>query len=366
MQSQLRARLLAVFLLLSWAVSISHAGELRIEKTFTQADGVASDTVLAIFEDSHGTMWFGTTEGVTRYDGTHFHTFTTADGLAADIVGLIFEERQGLLWFGTGVTFLKANMITGQGVSRYDGQTFHVFTPADGLGGKTVSDIFEDNTGTFWFATNGVSRYDGATFNTLMMDGPTGMNVLPEWWDDVRAIAQDAAGNFWFGSDAGLSHYNVQTAQHRYFAVDTAFAPFEVMGHQETGHLTDLQFDANGNLWISQEQGLCRYDGKALVRFPRSEVLPMNRVVRILQDSRGTLWFTGVHQELIMHETETDVSAELRVTGTGVSIYNGETFENFSTGAGLPHPHVRSVFEGKDGKLWFATDAGVALGVYVP
>ena len=365
MQRDLRTILLAMLLPIYWAVGISDAGELLIEKTFTQADGLANDTVLAVFEDSHGTMWFGTTAGVTRYTGTHFHTFTTEDGLAAAIVGLIFEDKQGQLWFGTGLTFLKAGMILGQGISRYDGQKIHIFTTADGLGGKTVRDIFEDDTGTLWFATDGVSRYDGETFHTLWMEGPMGMNVLPEWWNDVRAIAQDANGHFWFGSDAGLSYYNVKTAQCRYFAVDEKLAPFKTMGHQPTGHVTALQFDANENLWISQEQGLCRYDGKTLVRFPHSEALPMNRIVNILRDSRGNLWFTGATQEPVMHETETGLRVEIREEGAGVSVYNGETFQNFSTDDGLPHPHVRSVFEGKDGKLWFATDAGAALGVYV-
>ena len=82
MQKRLYTIGLAVFLLSSWIVPIAHTAELTIEKTLTQADGLASNTVLTIFEDSHDTMWFGTTDGVTRYDGENFRTFTTEDRIS--------------------------------------------------------------------------------------------------------------------------------------------------------------------------------------------------------------------------------------------------------------------------------------------
>ena len=88
-----------------------------------------------------------------------------------------------------------------KGVSRYDGHTFRIFTTADGLAYDTVKDIVEDKTGTLWFATGfGVSQYDGENFDNLTLNGPMGMQVLPESWNDISAIAQDTAGNFWFAT----------------------------------------------------------------------------------------------------------------------------------------------------------------------
>ena len=58
-------------------VTFARAAELRIEKTITQADGLVSNTVLTVFEDSQGVMWFGTLNGVTRYTQESFQTFTT-------------------------------------------------------------------------------------------------------------------------------------------------------------------------------------------------------------------------------------------------------------------------------------------------
>ncbi|MCY3739988.1 MAG: hypothetical protein OXH00_03100 [Candidatus Poribacteria bacterium] len=407
MQKQFHVIWFVVFLSLNWIVSIPDAAELKIEKTLTQADGLASNTVLTVFEDSLGTMWFGTTDGVTRYDGENFRTFTTEDGLARNTVGLIFEDQQGMLWFADGVLshFLERGkpmdmswmetplseldldiqpyrettketrrVVPLKGVSRYDGQAFKIFTTADGLARDTIKDIFEDKAGTLWFATSsGVSQYDGEKFNAITVNGPMGMNVLPDWWGQITAIAQDTVGNFWFGSTAGITYYNVQKSHFRYFAVDSDFAPFQEMGQSPNTSITDLQFDAKENLWMSrdgmdeEDSGIRRYNGNKLTIFPQSEALPMNSVDNIMKDSSSNLWFTGVKNlPSTLNETEESISMVYNVVNTGVSVHNGERFQNFNTDDGLPSNRVWSVFEDSKGKLWFATDAGAAVGVYLP
>ena len=405
MRKQLHAIWLVLFLLSNWVAAVAHTAELKIEKTLTQADGLASNTVLAIFEDSRGTMWFGTTDGLTRYDGKDFRTFTKKDGLAHNTIGLIFEDRHGMLWLGDGVissilerektmdmTWMETPLselditlydetpaetikpIRLKGVNRYDGYAFRTFTTVDGLAYDVVKDIVEDGTGTLWFATPfGASRYDGEKFENLTVKGPMGMNVFPDAWNRIAAIAQDTAGNFWFGSDAGISYYNIQTSGFRYFAVDPSFTPFQEMRESRTAHITDLQFDAKENLWMSRDgtseenSGIHRYDGKKLTIFPQNEELPMNSVNNIMQDSSGNLWFTGVKKlPPKLNETEDSISMVFPEVESGISVYNGETFQNFNKDEGLPSSRVWSVFEDSSGKLWFATDAGVAVGVYLP
>ena len=407
MKKRLSLIILTVLLLSNWIVSVAHAAALKIEKTLTQADGLVSNTVLTVFEDSHGVMWFGTTDGVTRYDGKNFRTFTTEDGLARNTIGLIFEDRHGMLWFADGVlsNFLERGkpmdmswmetplseldldiqpyqetteetrrVVPLKGVSRYDGEKFRIFTTGDGLARDTIKDIFEDKAGTLWFATSsGVSRYDSEKFNNIIANGPMGMNVLPDWWNQITAIAQDTVGNFWFGSTAGITYYNVQKSDFRYFAVDADFAPFQEMGQSPNANITDLQFDQKENLWMSRDgmdkenSGIRRYNGKKLTTFPQSEALPMNSVDNIMQDSSGNLWFTGVKNlPPTLNETEERVSMVYNVVNVGVSVYNGETFQNFNTDDGLPSNRVWSVFEDSSGKFWFATDAGIAVGVYLP
>ena len=405
MKKHLFPIILIALLLSNWTISVAQAAELKIEKVLTETEGLASNTVLTIFEDNHGAMWFGTTDGLTRYDGENFHTFTTEDGLAQNTIGLIFEDRRGMLWFGDGIlsSVLKREKamdmswmetplselditphhetqaetikpIRLKGVNRYDGHAFRIFTTADGLAYDTVKDIVEDKTGTLWFATGfGVSQYDGKNFDNLTLNGPMGMNVLPESWNQITAIAQDTAGNFWFGSTVGITYYNLKTSDFRHFAVDPDFSPFQEMREAGTAHITDLLFDTKQNLWMSQDgtdeesSGIRRYDGKKLTIFPQSEALPMNSVNNIMQDSSGNLWFTGVKKlPPKLNETEDNISMTFPEAESGVSVYNGKTFQNFNKDDGLPSNQVWSVFEDSSGKLWFATDAGVAVGGYLP
>ena len=402
MKKRLYLIILIAFLWLSWVVPVAYTAELNIEKTLTAADGLASNTVLTVFEDSHGNMWFGTNNGLTRYDGESFRTFTTEDGLTRNTIGLIFEDQHGMLWFGDGVLssvlesgksidmswvetplseldldiqpYHETTEETRNVVSRYDGQAFKIFTTADGLPDDTVKDIFEDKAGTLWFATSlGLSQYNGEKFNNIVMDGPMGMEVLPHWWNQIKTIAQDTAGNFWFGSTAGVSYYNVQTSGFRYFAVDEDFTPFQEMGKAQNTPIMALQFDEQDNLWMSQDgfgdenAGIRRYDGKKLMTFPQSEALPMNSVSNIMLDSSGNLWFTGVKNlPQKLDETGDSVRMTFPKTESGVSVHNGETFQNFDTDDGLPSNRVWSVCEDSKGQLWFATNAGVAVGVYLP
>ncbi len=404
MQKRLHTIWLAVFLLLLHStVSVAYTAELKIEKILTKTDGLASNTVLTVFEDNHGTMWFGTTDGITRYDGENFRTFTTEDGLSRNTTGLIFQDRHGMLWFANGVVLstlergksidmsymamplselakeleneIPTETLTPtppRGVSRYDGDMFRIFTPADGLLRDNVKDILEDKTGMLWFATaSGVNRYEAESFTGMAFNGPMGMDILPDWWNQVTTITQDTAGNFWFGSTAGITYYNVQTSDFRYF--DINLISFQEIEKPRTGNVTALQFDAGDNLWICREgmgdesSGIRRYNGEVLVSFPQSEALPMNTVHNILLDTSGNLWFAGTKKlPPTLHDTEERLTMTYAEAGVGVSVYNGETFQNFDTNDGLPSNTVWSVFEDSRGKLWFATDAGAAVGVYLP
>ena len=154
MKKQLGLIILVAFLLLNWIVFTAHTAELRIEKTLTQADGLASNTVLTVFEDSHGTMWFGTTDGVTRYDGKHFQTFTTEDGLARNTIGLIFEDRQGALWFADGM--LSSLLDRGKPMDMS-----YMAMPLSELAKEIDNEILAETGPPAPLKLNGVSRYDG-------------------------------------------------------------------------------------------------------------------------------------------------------------------------------------------------------------
>ena len=155
---------------------------------FTTTEGSIDECVNVIRRAPDGALWFGTSSGVSRYDGEHLVRFTTEDGLPAGVCS-IHEGPDGVLWFGTG------------GVSRYDGETFVNFTTEDGLVHDAVHAIHRTPDGLLWFGTSrGVSLYDGASWALLdIQDGLAG-NI-------VKAIYEDSDGSLLFGTNGGVTRY---------------------------------------------------------------------------------------------------------------------------------------------------------------
>jgi ligand-binding sensor domain-containing protein len=136
-------------------------------------------------------MWFGTYDGLSRYDGKEFVNFTTKDGLAGNWVSSIHSDRDGMLWLG----------IKG-GVSQYDGNQFVNFTQKDGLAGNWVRTIYQDQDGILWFGAygGGVSGYDGTAWTSLdTRDGLVDNRIF--------SIDPDLDGTLWFSTWEGLTRY---------------------------------------------------------------------------------------------------------------------------------------------------------------
>jgi len=91
---------------------------------------LVDNIVLSIAIDSTGNKWFGTSEGISRFDGTDWTTYTTDDGLVCNFVNSIAIDSDGNIWFGTN-----------HGVSSLDGVNWTVYDKSDGLANDEVSSI---------------------------------------------------------------------------------------------------------------------------------------------------------------------------------------------------------------------------------
>jgi len=303
-------------------------------RSYTTLDGLAHNTVYAIYGDPDGVIWFGTEGGVSRYDGRGFKNFSVRDGLAGNCVDAICRAHDGAIWFGT----------RGGGVSRYDGKAFVNFTEEDGLAYNDVRAICCAPNGDLWFGTHGgISRYDGRGMgdfphfiNFRKEDGLTHNGV------HANAIHCDPDGVLWFGTEEGVFRYDGERfTNFRYDGKNFTESITEEAPEDVQNWISSIHRDHNGSLWISiQSVGLLLYDGGKFVKLANEYGFPQGSIPLIQSGPDGTVWF-GTFD-------------------AGVSRYDGETFVNFVEEDGLISQRVRSMHIDSSGGIWFGTEGGVS------
>ena len=332
---------------------------------YTVFDGLAGMYVEDIYQDRHGLLWIGTTDGgVSRFDGAHFDTFGLSDGLPHLTVTTIVEDADGRLLFGT----------FGGGIAAYDGRGFQVYTTehglpsndifglqpqADGsvrvltmagigrfvegqcveciteLAGKPLGLVYDmaiDATGTIWLATLewGIISLDGRRMST-------GNDAMQWPWN----FAQDAAGNLWIafryvGTEVVVGRYDPASQQFELIRVDDGAEGAEVVQHG-TRH---VRVDDRGRLWLSR-RGVLVYDGEEW--HPFSAGLPdvhFSDTRLTYEDSEGNIW--------------------VGLWGGGLIFCDPISIQLYDKKDGLPDSEVRCLREDQEGRIWIGTTGGLA------
>lgn len=252
--------------------------------------GLSHNTVYAIVQDRQGYLWFGTQDGLSRYDGYHFteyrHDPDDPQTLSDNAVLALYVDRSGSLWAGTR-----------QGLNRLDegGRAFVRYRqdPSDpqSLGGKEVRAILEDRAENLWVGTleGGLSRLDrkSQAFTHFRHD-PGDPSSLSD--NSVLALYEDRSGTLWIGTQSGglnsldpangtITRYEMDPANLDRFPVKAIFE------------------DSQGRLWIGSDgSGLHWLDrtSQTFTSFRNdpddASTLIDNRVQTILEDGAGRLW----------------------------------------------------------------------------
>ncbi|MFA6152100.1 MAG: two-component regulator propeller domain-containing protein [Chitinophagaceae bacterium] len=271
---------------------------------FTTKNGLCNNTVYSILEDTFGKLWFGTSAGVSIYDGKTFASFTIPQSdsisnspsnnvFSPNMVVSILQDKRGNIWFGT----------FGYGVYCYDGTTFTNFLSnqgakqSDGLYHNVIQCMLEDKSGAIWFGSmthGGVSRYDGKGFTYF-----TTKDGLCD--NQIFYTLEDRGGNIWFGTrDGAVCRYNGKF-----------FTSFPM-----SNNCVSVIFeDKNENLWFGCDRGtLCRYDGKSFTNFTTKESKNNNRIWTIVEDNNGAIWFGSRRGDLSLYDGKSfiNLSDELK------------------------------------------------------
>jgi ligand-binding sensor domain-containing protein/signal transduction histidine kinase len=311
--------------------------------------GLSQSSVLCMLQDSRGFMWFGTADGLNRYDGYEFtvykHDPDDPHTLSQGAVYSIYEDQVGMLWIRTA----------SGGIDRYDRETGR-FTryrhePDDpgSLSDDFVWDIYEDAASTMWIGTyaGGLCQYDREADRFIhYRHDPADPHSLSH--DKVYAMYEDRAGVFWVGTAGGLNRFERETGRFTHYRHNP-------QDPQSLGSdLVQLIYeDRAGRFWVTTfGSGLDQFDretGRA-IRYQHDPDDPqsidkVNRILEIHQDRLGFLWLRHFDGRLDRFDPK---------AGT-FTRYRHDPDDPHS----LSHDAVTFVAEDRAGNLWIGTADGL-------
>jgi len=355
------AAILAAILATQTAFALDPAKAITqyMQTSWTSESGLPQNSVQAIAQTADGYLWFGTQEGLTRFDGAHFNTYTrhNAHGLASSFIQALAAGRDGSLWIGTD-----------SGLSHYQPTTsggpegvFKTLTARDGLSGNNIAALCEDREGGLWVGTGrGLNRVvNGRVQNWTTSDGLADVAI--------RTMTLDAGGTLWVGTARGLSRF-----EHGRFK---SFTTRDGLPGDDIVALAPAQ---DGSLWIgTQANGLAQIRNGRISIFPQR--LPWNEIAALLADHDGALWIAfdrhgiarlyrgkldfydasrGLPSDRCDHALfeDREGSRWIGFLDTGAAQLRDGKFTAFGRPEGLSGNYTGNVLQAQDGTMWIGAD----------
>lgn len=324
-----------------------NANDLKLFKNFGAENLLSYQFVRAITQDEQGFIWFGSHEGLHRFDGYQFlsfhHDTAKPNSLSSDVISSLVIDDKNRFWVGT----------SGGGLNLYRSKTqdfIHINSESSfgALTNNVVNVLFEDSNGSLWVGTE------------------NGLNIVTESNGkiEVKQILQE------LGNTQSLTHntiHDISESDDQKIWVATlggGVSVFDFNGNFEksvkfgTVDLSDysnkfvnaIHIDGT-KVWLgTSDNGLLKYDSmnNSLEHFqfeasdPRS--ILSNTIKKIYQDSKGKLWIA---------------------TDKGLLIYNevGNDFTRYVYSAtnpfSLSNDFILSFYEDRTGLMWIGTFTGV-------
>jgi PAS domain S-box-containing protein len=369
----------------------------------TTTQGLSQSAVNCLLQDSQGFMWFGTQDGLNKYDGYNFTVYKydelNSHSLSDNFITSIYEDKSGTIWIGTdggglnkfdrqteqfthykddhnNPNSLENNRVLsiyedylgtlwigtdGGGLNKFDRQTEqfthykHNPDNANSLSNNTVLSVYEDNLRTLWMGTDGggLNKFERETGQfTHYINNPTDPKSLSD--NTVLSIYEDQSGTLWIGTlSGGLNKFDRETGQFIHYKHDSA--NLNSLSYKTVSGITEDKF---GNLWLATSSWYGNSYGRELEKFnpktgqfthykkdtTNSKSLNDSVFLSILSDQSGILWvgtsFGGINK--------------LEQKDLKFTHYKHEPNNPNS----LSDNHVMSINEDRFGMVWIGTSDG--------
>jgi ligand-binding sensor domain-containing protein/two-component sensor histidine kinase len=288
-------------------------------RTYSSADGLAGDQIMALLADSRGFLWVGTTTGLSRFDGHDFRSYGMADGLPGSRVNALLEDRVGALWIGTngGLVRIEAHGVLGK-------------VDLGRSAAPNIRHLLQSRDGRIWVAADHElfvfpDERHGATPQRVPVTPPTSVAEGP--WP-ITALAEGREGDLWVGTFGGIVRR----------LPNGRMVPMMVRPTTDD-RIRDLAIDRAGRLWITH-WGLAHRPGVHFGVY----VLAPHAVERADEDTRTTL---QARARLIVGDGPIPLPDR-----PGDVIY-------MTGGSPIGDPRVVAVAATDDGLVWIGTSNGL-------
>jgi len=314
-----------------------------IFKRFSVDDGLSQNTIHSIIQDKKGFMWFGTQDGLNRFDGYEFRIFrndpSDKNSLSNNYVWDVYCDSDGLIWAAT----------FGGGLNSFDPVTekFTNFTAIPGdensLSTNRLFKITENPKGVIWIGSNdGLNRLDKSTgkitaffMNSDRKDELTG--------NFIGSLANSQDGFLWFSEDSSLTRMSTSDLSFEHFRLSPYGSKINYTGAYNI-------YVFNDRLYFTCVSGLVSIDLKnrrdTLLIDPKglNYYNTQLAVFTLLPDGMEDLWI-GTNAGLMYAD----------ITGGKYRIYEHSTDDASS----ISYNNVHSLFRSDEGVLWIGTRNGL-------
>jgi signal transduction histidine kinase/ligand-binding sensor domain-containing protein/DNA-binding response OmpR family regulator len=374
-------KLKAAFLCLIFLICTSRLfaqGNL-VFKRINVDNGLAQNTAMTILQDGKGQLWFGTFDGLSRFNGIEFKTYkndpSNLTSLSNNQVFKLMEDRNGSVWAGTL-----------NGINRYNKSTDRfVRYKLEGASKKyPVLDIVQDKSGMIWAGT------DGGLFSYDPLVAGSDAFLKAKICDDkIQCLYIDRQDRMWIGTSQTVKIYDLKNKK----LLDL---PLALKAQAALANVTvrNIIQDHNGSYWIATEtEGLFFFDAhdQKCFNYNTTSGLLSNTVRSVTEIDQREIWigtknglniFHLANHRMKAYQHDPDDPASLsqnsvrcvlndkegsKWLGTyngGVNVVYNQSDNFFNIGLkkgnknGLSSSVVNAVIEDRDRSLWVGTDDG--------
>lgn len=350
-------------------------------------NGLSQNTINCLYKDHYGFMWFGTQDGLNKYNGytitVYKHSINNPRSLPANHITSICEDKKGNLWVGTRTAGLSRynrssdvfsnfqrsadpgsvsnntiNVVykdkrsniwvgTADGLNLFDPESgkFKRFISIAGdpstLSGDVISSIFEDDHKRLWIGTsNGLNLLDRATGKVKRyIDKSQHINGQV-----IHSICEDNQHQLWLGTDKGLKLLQISKGTFSYYPVEE-----DANSADGINPVFAIQKTRGNRFWLGTNTTLQLFDAMARKLIPINDKtsednpMPNDGVYSMLEDA-GILWIGTTSQGILKYDKNLSIFPAFKT-----SLMRIPSAKNI----------IRWIAEDKTGNIYLATDVGL-------